>query len=345
MIRFECDYLEGAHPAIIEKLTATNFEQTPGYGTDYHCKNAAELIKKECGKDDINVHFLVGGTQTNTIMLAAILRPYQAVICAETGHIATHETGAIEATGHKVIGLPCGKEGKLKAEQIAQAYDFHMSLGNREHCPMPKAVYISHPTENGTTYTKDELAAISKVCRERKIPLYLDGARLGYAMMAPGSTITMADLAEYCDAFFIGGTKLGTLFGEALVITNEELNTDFRYHIKQRGAMFAKGRLLGLQFEAMFEDGLYYRGAKHAIDLAMKIKKAFEDKGIPFYQESFTNQQFPILANDVIAKLKEKYAFETWEIVDADHTAMRFCTSWATKEENVEELVKDIAAL
>ena len=344
MIRFECDYAEGAHPRIIERIVETNMEQNPGYGLDPHCDRARELIKKECGKD-VNVHFIVGGTQTNLIVLASLLKPYQGVLSASTGHVESHEAGAIEATGHKVMPLPSA-DGKITAEQIAQACDWHWAQGNREHLTQPGAVYISHPTENGTTYTKDELAAISATCKKYNLPLFLDGARLGYGMAAYDSTITMKDLAEYCDIFYIGGTKVGAMFGEAVVFTNGGGDFEFRYHIKQRGAMLAKGRYLGIQFETLFEDGLYYEISKGAIDKAMQIRDAFAAKGIKFLYESPTNQQFPILPNDMLAKLNEKYASSYWEDgKEEGYTVVRFCTSWATTQENVDELCKDIAAL
>lgn len=344
MIRFECDYAEGAHPSILKRMLDTNMEQTAGYGLDPHCDRARELIKKECGRDDIDVHFIVGGTQTNAIVLAAILKPYQGAVCAESGHIAVHETGAVEATGHKVLTLP-SEDGKITAQQIADLYDEHYSLSNREHSVQPGAVYISHPTENGTTYTKQELIEISRVCKERNLPLFVDGARLGYGMAAMDSTITIKDLAQYCDAFYIGGTKVGALFGEAVVITNDSFKTDFRYHIKQRGAMLAKGRLLGIQFETLFEDGLYYELSKNAIDRAMEIKKALQDKGYKFLYESTTNQQFPILPNKDMEKLSEKYCFSFWCNVDENHTAVRFCTSWATSKESVDALIEDLKSL
>ena len=344
MIRFECDYAEGAHPRIIERIVETNMEQQPGYGLDPHCERARELIKKECGKD-VNVHFIVGGTQTNLIVLASILRPHQGVLCANTGHIESHESGAIEATGHKVMTLP-SPDGKITAEQIAKACHWHYAQGNREHITQPGAVYISHPTENGTTYTKDELAAISATCRKYNLPLFLDGARLGYGMAAYDSTITMKDLAEYCDIFYIGGTKVGAMFGEAVVFTNGGGDFEFRYHIKQRGAMLAKGRFLGIQFETLFEDGLYYEISKGAIDKAMQIRDAFAAKGIKFLFDSPTNQQFPILPNDMLEKLNEKYASSYWEDgKEEGYTVVRFCTSWATTQENVDELCRDIAAL
>lgn len=344
MIRFECDYGEGAHERILKRMIETNLQQTAGYGLDPHCDRARELIKSECKTNDVDVHFIVGGTQTNTIVLAALLKPYQGVICANTGHIACHETGAIEATGHKVLTVP-SDDGKIKPQQILDLYNAHYNDSSREHTVQPGAVYISHPTENGTTYRKAELEAISKVCKKCNLPLFLDGARLGYGIAENGSDITLKELAQYCDVFYIGGTKVGALFGEALVISNDNLKVDFRYHIKQRGAMLAKGRLLGIQFETLFEDGLYYQISKHAIELAMKIKNAFANKGFNFLYESGTNQQFPILPNDVMKKLEENYSFTIWAAIDENHTAVRFCTSWATKEENVEQLIKDINAL
>ena len=342
MIRFECDYAEGAHERILKRMIETNMEQTPGYGLDPHCERARELIKKECGKD-VNVHFIVGGTQTNMIVLASLLKPYQGALCANTGHIEAHETGAIEATGHKVMTLP-SDDGKIRAEQIANAVEWHYAQGNREHITQPGAVYISHPTENGTTYTKDELAQISATCRKYNLPLFLDGARLGYGMAAPDSTITMKDLAEYCDVFYIGGTKVGALMGEAVVFCNGGGDFEFRYHIKQRGAMLAKGRLLGLQFDTLFTDGLYYKISAHAAGLAKKIRKAFEDKGIELYYDSPTNQQFPILTDEQVKKLGEEFAYSYWCKAGSKH-AVRFCTSWATKEEDVDKLIGAIERL
>ena len=343
MIRFECDYAEGAHPRIIERIVETNMEQQPGYGLDPHCERARELIRKECGKD-VNVHFIVGGTQTNLIVLASILRPHQGVLCANTGHIESHESGAIEATGHKVMTLP-SPDGKITAEQIAKACDWHYAQGNREHITQPGAVYISHPTENGTTYTKDELAEISATCRKYNLPLFLDGARLGYGMAAPDSTITMKDLAEYCDVFYIGGTKVGALFGEAVVFTNGGGDFEFRYHIKQRGAMLAKGRLLGIQFDVLFEDNLYFEISKHAATLAMDIKKAFEEKGIGFRYDSDSNQQFPILTKEQYETLTKKYSVSYGGELPDGKVYVRFCTSWATKAEDVKALIEDIRAL
>jgi len=337
MIRFESDYAEGAHPAIIKRLTETNLEQTAGYGEDEHCANAARLIRHACDAPNAAVHFLVGGTQTNATVIAAALRPHQAVIAAETGHINVHETGAIEATGHKVIALPA-PDGKLTAEQIAHTISAYRSDPNHEHIVQPAMVYISNPTEAGTIYYKSELEAISAVCREQELLLYLDGARLGYGLAAEGNDLTLKDIASLCDVFYIGGTKVGALFGEAVVITDNKLNRDFRCIMKQRGAMLAKGRLLGIQFETLFEDGLYFRISQHAVDLAMLIRDAFREKGVPFLYKSPTNQQFPILTQPQLDVLKQDYAFETWTQTGEDAFAVRFCTSWATRREDVEKL-------
>ena len=342
MIRFECDYAEGMHPRILERLMETNMEQTAGYGVDPHCDRARDLIKQACGRDDVDVHFLVGGTQTNMTVIAATLRPHQGVFCADTGHLNTHETGAIEATGHKVIILPTTQDGKLTAEAIQNGYDAHWNDETHEHIAQPGMVYISQSTEDGTTYTLAELKAISETCRKCELPLFIDGARMGYALMAEDADFNLNDIVNLADVFYIGGTKVGAMMGEAVVIVNPALKKDFRYLIKQRGGMLAKGRLLGIQFETLFEDGLYYEVAKHADDLAMKIRRAFETKGIEMLFDSKTNQQFPILPNEMMEKLGEKYAFSFWCKVGETHSAVRFCTSWATQEANVNELLKDI---
>ncbi|MCE5287155.1 MAG: low specificity L-threonine aldolase [Pelosinus sp.] len=344
MIRFECDYTEGAHARIMQRLLETNEEQTPGYGMDEHCDKARDYIRKACGAEKADIHFLVGGTQTNTTIIASILRPHQGAVAAITGHIAVHETGAIEAIGHKVLTVP-SDDGKIQADQVKKIYDAHWNDVNHEHMVQPGLVYISHPTENGTTYSRGELEALSKVCRACGLPLVMDGARLGYGLAASGSDLSLSDIARLCDVFYIGGTKVGALFGEAVVITNDALKKDFRYSIKQHGGMLAKGRLLGIQFETLFEDGLYYEISQHAVDMAMRIREAFTKKGYPLRYDSATNQQFPILPDSILEKLSAKYAYSFWEKTDAAHSAVRFCTSWATKRENVEMLVKDIAAL
>ena len=344
MIEFQCDYAEGAHPKILERLVETNMDQTPGYGLDPYCDEARRLIRKACGREDIDVQFLVGGTQTNTTIICSVLRPYQGVLTAASGHINVHESGAIEATGHKVLALPCDHAGKITAEQIKAAYEAHMNDGSSEHMVQPGMVYISHPTENGTLYTKKELMDLYEVCKKYDMLLFLDGARLGYGLMAKTNDITLTDLAKYTDVFYIGGTKVGALFGEAVVITNEALKKDFRYMIKQNGGMLAKGRLLGVQFDTLFTDDLYFKISAHADELAMKLKKAFQKKGYGLRYDSYTNQQFPILPDSHIEKLKEKYVFEFWEKVSDAESAVRFCTSWATKPEVVEELIRDIEA-
>jgi len=344
LIRFECDYGEGAHPLILERLVETNFEQTPGYGEDVHCARARELIRDMCCRDSADVHFLVGGTQANMTVIASILRPHQGVIAASTGHISIHETGAIEATGHKVIELP-PTDGKITSVQVENVHALHWSDTAHEHIVQPGMVYISNPTETGTIYSLSELQSLSEVCRRLGLPLFLDGARLGYALEADGNGLTLPDIAELCDVFYIGGTKIGALFGEAVVITAERLKPDFRYLIKQRGGMLAKGRLLGIQFETLFTDGLYFEISRHAVSMAMLIRDALTAHKIPLYCQSPTNQQFPILTRRQIDVLSLKYAFETWTPLDDDRSAVRFCTSWATREEDVRALVEDIRKL
>jgi len=344
MLRFECDYNEGAHERIMQRLLETNEEQTPGYGVDEHCEKARAYIRKACHAENADIHFLVGGTQANTTIIASILRPHQGAVAAITGHIAVHETGAIEATGHKVLTLP-SDDGKIQAEQVKKLYNAHWNDVTHEHMVQPGLVYISHPTENGTTYSKSELKALSKVCRECGLPLVLDGARLGYGLASKDSDLSLADIASLCDVFYIGGTKVGALMGEAVVIINDTLKKDFRYMIKQNGGMLAKGRLLGIQFETLFEDGLYYEISKHAVEMAMMIREAFAEKGFSFRYDSKTNQQFPILPNAVLMQLSKKYSYSYWGKIDTRHSTVRFCTSWATKKESVEMLIKDIKAL
>lgn len=344
MLRFECDYGEGAHPRILARMMETNLEQTPGYGLDPHCDRARALIQERCQAPEAKVHFLVGGTQANFTVIAAALRPWQGVISAASGHINAHETGAVEATGHKVLALP-HQDGKITAAQISKAVDDHFADSSAEHIVQPGMVYLSNPTEYGTLYSKAELTAISRVCREKGIWLYLDGARMGYALGSQDNDLTLPDYAALCDAFTIGGTKVGALFGEALVLTSPGLDKDFRYSIKQRGGMLAKGRLLGIQFETLFEDGLYQALGEKADQQAMEIRRAFEDKGCPVLLDSRTNQQFPVLTKLQQEKLSEGYAFSYWEPVDQERDAVRFCTSWATTDEAVKELIADIEKL
>jgi threonine aldolase len=344
MIRFECDYSEGAHPDILADLINNNFDQSKGYGEDEHCENARRLIRQLCEGETVDVHFLVGGTQTNMTVISSVLRPHQGVISVESGHINVHETGAIEATGHKVIALE-GTNGKITASQIENVHTEHWKDLNHEHIVQPGMVYISNPTEKGTIYSKQELQDISAVCRACELPLFMDGARLGYGLMAEGNDLTLPDITQLCDVFYIGGTKVGALFGEAVVITNDALKKDFRYIIKQRGGMLAKGRLLGIQFETLFNNGLYFEISKRAVSLAIKIRDAFKAKGVDLYCDSPTNQQFPILTDSQIEVLSKKYAFELWAQINPSLSAVRFCTSWATREEDVETLIKDIKNL
>ena len=291
MILFQCDYNEGAHPKVMEKLMETNLEQTVGYGEDEHCARAAALIRKACEDDSLAVHFLVGGTQANMTVIAAALRPHQGVIAALTGHINGHETGAVEATGHKVLALP-QKDGKISASQVKDLCEAHLNDASFEHTVQPKMVYISNPTEYGTLYTRKELEALHEVCRRYGLYLFLDGARLGYGLAAADNELDLPMIAACCDVFYIGGTKVGALFGEAVVMSNDELKKDFRYLIKQKGGMLAKGRLLGVQFEALFEDGLYMEISRHADRLADKLREAFTQAGFPFLVENQTNQIF-----------------------------------------------------
>lgn len=340
MIRFNCDYSEGAHEKVLEKLIATNMEQTEGYGTDVYSMKAKEYIRNLCGREDAEVHFLVGGTQTNLTVIAAALRPHQGVVAAQTAHINVHETGAIEACGHKVLALP-SEDGKLTAGQIEACYLSHIENESFEHMVQPKLVYISQSTELGTAYGREELEEIARICRKYGLLLYLDGARLGYALAAD-STLSIEDIARLCDVFYIGGTKVGALFGEAVVISNPQLKEDFRYLIKQKGGMLAKGRLLGLQFLALFEDNLYLEISEYADRLADVLREAFRAAGVPFLVENTTNQLFVILPDDVLEAWKETYSFSYERRIDETHSAVRFCTSWATREADVERLVKDI---
>ena len=344
MIHFECDYTQGAHPKIIEMLVETNMEQTTGYGEDEHCERARQMILEKCKNKDAYVQFLVGGTQANTTIIAAALRPWQGVISADTGHINVHETGAIEATGHKVIAL-ANTNGKITAEQVEACCREHFSAGNAEHMVQPGMVYVSNPTEFGTLYTKTELEAIYKVCRKFDLFLFVDGARMAYGLGAEGNDLTLADYARLSDVFYIGGTKAGALFGEAVVITDERLKKDFRYMIKRQGGMLAKGRLLGIQYEVLMEGDRYEELGRHADVLAEKIKAVFLKKGYQSYMDSVTNQQFFVLPVRDLKKLGEKYSYSFEKYTDAEHALVRFCTSWATTEEQVNELLVDVAEL
>ena len=342
MIRFECDYTTGAHPKILEALVNTNTEGCPGYGVDIHCERARAMLRELCQAPEAGVHFLVGGTQANATVIAAALRPHQGVLCAETGHIHVHETGAVEATGHKVLALPA-ENGKITARQIDQYCQDHFDNEAWEHMVQPGMVYLSLPTELGTVYTLAELEEISQTARRWKLPLFVDGARLACGLAA--SDVTLPDLARLCDVFYLGGTKAGLLFGEAVVITNPNIDHDFRYLIKQHGGMLAKGRLLGVQFEAFLEDGLFLDIGKKEVSQALRLRRAFEEKGYPLFVNSPTNQQFPVLPDGHMAALEKNYSFEVWEKTDEGHTAVRFCTSWSTADGDVDALIADIQKL
>lgn len=344
MVYFQCDYVEGGHPKILERMTETNMQQMTGYGLDGFCDSARARIREACGNAEADVHFLMGGTQTNLVAISSVLRPYQGVLTAAEGHIACHETGAIEATGHKVLPLPSA-DGTITGQQVADYCQEHYESESREHTVMPGMVYVSFPTESGTLYSKKQLTELSESCHAHGLPLYLDGARLGYGLAAPDNDLTLEDIAGLCDLFYIGGTKCGALFGEALVITNDAYKKDIRYAIKQRGAMLAKGWLLGLQFDVLFTDGLYQRICRRAVEDALRIRRAFEEAGIALYGSSKTNQQFAVLSREQLAALEGKYVYETWCRYDETHQVVRFCTSWGTTQENVEALIRDIQAL
>ena len=344
MIYFNNDYAEGCHEKVLEALIRTNMDQTPGYGEDAYCARAAEKIRKLCGREDAAVHFLVGGTQTNLTVIDAALRPHQGALCACSGHIHVHETGAVEATGHKVLTVP-SDDGKITAAQVENVVLAHRGDASFEHTVQPKLVYISNPTELGTLYSLEELTALSETCHKLGLYLFLDGARLGYGLAAKGNDVALVDIARLCDVFYIGGTKVGALFGEAVVITNPVLKEDFRYLIKQHGGMLAKGRLLGVQFDALMTDNLYFDIAARADALADEIRETLMELGYSFLVPGITNQIFPILPDELLEKLAETYVFCEHERVDASHRAVRFCTSWATPEKNASLLCDDLRKL
>lgn len=339
MLHFDSDYMEGAHPRILQKLIETNMEKMPGYGCDHYSDSAKKKIRQACHCANAEIHFLVGGTQTNATVIGALLRSYEGVLAAETGHIGVHEAGAIEAGGHKVLTLP-QKSGKISAEAVEKYLESFYTDENCEHMVKPGMVYISHPTEYGALYSKTELEQLSSVCRKYKMPLYLDGARLGYGLVVKDADVTLETIAQTCDVFYIGGTKVGALFGEAVVVTKPGLIDHFFTIIKQNGALLAKGWILGIQFDTLFSDNLYFDISKHAIAMAEKLKKGLAEKGYPFFFDSPTNQQFIILDNQKMEQLKKFVSFGFWEKVDETHTVVRFATSWATQESDVEELFK-----
>lgn len=338
MYSFRNDYSEGAHPRVLQALMDTNFEQTVGYGLDPRCETARATIRHLCNAPNADIHFLVGGTQTNMLVIESLLQPYEAVISAHTGHVNVHETGAIEAAGHKVC-TAYAPDGKLTPALVESVVKAHSS----EHMVLPRLVYISDTTEVGTIYTKAELEALRRCCNEHDLFLFLDGARLGSALTSPANDLTLADLAALTDAFYIGGTKNGAFFGEALVMTTP--NDHFRWHIKQRGAMLAKGRLLGIQFQALLEDDLYFEIARHANEMAYRLRDGISALGYSFPVPSPSNQQFPVLPNRVVTQLQEMgYEFEIDHAEDSEHTCVRFVTSWATPETAVDTFLKDLAS-
>lgn len=339
MIHFESDYMSGTHPKILEKIIQTNDEEHPGYGTDVHCEKARSLIKKHLGDADCDVHFLVGGTQTNRTILSAILRPHQGAISCDTGHINVHETGAIEASGHKVLTIP-GVEGKMQVKDLKEYMAEYDATSHKEHMVQPKVVYLSQSTELGTVYTKAEMEAFREICDQYGLYLMVDGARLGYALECEGNDLTLSHLAKLTDVFYIGATKVSAMFGEAVVIAREELKEDFRYHIKQNGGMLAKGRYLGIQFETLFEDDLYFEVSRHALTLAIELKKGLKELGIPFFTDSPTNQQFILLTEKQWHNASLKYIFDD-NGLNGDLRIARICTTWSTKPEQIRQLLED----
>ncbi len=338
MVSFACDYAEGASEEILEKLINTNMESLPGYGMDQYCESAKEKIRNAVVCPQAGVYFLVGGTQTNAVVISSMLSPYEGVVAAKTGHVSVHEAGAIEYTGHKVLTIP-EKDGKIDPKDLHKYLQEFYADGNHDHMVFPGMVYISHPTEYGTLYKKDELEKISAICREYKIPLYMDGARLGYALAGEENDLSLPDIARLCDVFYIGGTKLGALCGEAVVFGDKKnIPSHFITRIKQQGALLAKGRLLGIQFDALFTDGLYERLGRHAVEMASILKDGLKKRGYEFFLESPTNQQFIILENNRLKEIEKEVSVSFWEKYDDKHTVVRFATSWATKMEDLESL-------
>lgn len=338
MLSFACDYAEGAHEKILQRFLETNREQQPGYGEDCYSASAKKKIRQACQCPEAEIFFLAGGTQTNMVVIDAMLQSYEGVVAVQTGHVNGHEAGAIEYTGHKVLTLP-QHQGKMEAEELRQLLENFWQDENHEHMVFPGMVYISHPTEYGTLYSKQELQQLSAVCRQYQIPLYLDGARLGYGLMSRQTDVTLPLIAQYCDLFYIGGTKVGALCGEALVFTKGNTPKYFLTMVKQHGALLAKGRLVGLQFDTLFTDDLYFQIGAHAIEMAELLKKGLAQKGYRFYLDSPTNQQFVVLENTAMEQLRQQVSFGFWEKLDADHTVVRFATSWATTEAAVQQLL------
>ncbi len=339
MVSFECDYIAGAHPEILKKLAETNMESLPGYGMDHYTGSAKEKIRAACGCPEADVEFLVGGTQTNSVIISTMLRDWEGVIAADSGHVSVHESGAVEYTGHKVLELPA-RNGKLEAEAVRQFLSKFNSDVTHDHMVFPGMVYISHPTEPGTLYSKAELTELSELCHEYGIPLFLDGARLGYGLMSNGSDLTLEDIARLTDVFYIGGTKVGALCGEAVVFTKNNKPARFMTSVKKRGALLAKGRLLGIQFDTLFTDDLYFKISRHAIDMAERVKEIIRQKGWRVYMDSPTNQQLILMTADEMEKLGETVIFDRWGIYDDKYTIVRLATSWSTTEEDIAALAE-----
>ena len=338
MLYFVNDYSEGAHEKVLQHLIDTNMEQLTGYGMDHYCDAAKEKIKKACGCEDAEVFLLTGGTQTNQIVIDTLLEPYEGVVAAQTGHVSTHEAGAIEFTGHKVLELP-QTNGKICASDLRELAEKFYGDENHEHMVFPGMVYISHPTEYGTLYSRKELEELSAVCRKYKMPLYLDGARLIYGIASAETDVTLQDIAKFCDVFYIGGTKAGTLCGEAVVFTGNTMPKHFLTRVKQHGALLAKGRLVGVQFDALFTDDLYKEIGRNAIETAAALKQGLQKKGYKFLLDSPTNQQFIVLEDAQLEELRKEVQFSFWEKADKTHTIIRFATSWATRMEDVQKLL------
>ena len=337
MLSFQSDYIMGAHPKILSALERTNFVATAGYGEDQFCKSAKEKIKAACNCPDADVWFLVGGTQTNAVVISTVLERFEGVIAAETGHIGFHEAGAVEYTGHKVLLIP-GHDGKIDADELDAYIKGFYNDANHAHMVPPGMVYISHPTEYGTLYSKGELTRISEICRKNSISLFIDGARLGYALASYDTDLSLPEISRLCDVLYIGGTKVGALCGEAIVFTRGNTPSHFLTQIKQQGALIAKGRLLGVQFDTLFTDNLYFEISRHAINMAEKLKKLLTDKGYEFYIDSPTNQQFVLVDDKKLIELEKNVQVSFWEKPDENHTVVRFATSWATTEEELSEL-------
>ena len=344
MVSFESDYIAGAHPEVLRRLTETNAEPLPGYGSDRYCESAKEKIRNAAGIPDAEIAFLSGGTQANAVVISSMLADYEGVIAAKTGHISTHEAGAIEYTGHEVLELP-QEEGKIAPETLEKYLSGYFADENREHMTYPGMVYLSWPTEYGTLYSRAELESISGICRRYGIPLYLDGARLAYGLMSPEADLDLPAIAELCDVFYIGGTKVGALCGEAVVFTKGNMPKHFLTSVKKRGALLAKGRLEGVQFDALFTDGLYFRIGRHAIEMAEKMKEILSAHGIPLAIHSPTNQQFPVLENGMLEQLEGKVAYSFWEKKDENHTVIRLATGWSTSEEDLRALDAALAEI